>query len=127
MLKTLTFCYAALLATIVLLANVGQLQALSAHLHQLPFGDKTCHFILVGGLSFLVSATLSLRQPRRRLAVVASTIVILSVFASLEELSQSMLSHRQFEPADMLCNIAGTFVFGCAALLLPLRAIASAQ
>ena len=125
MLKTFTYCYAGLLAAILLLADTGELQVFSAWLHHVPFGDKTCHFVLVGGLSFLLSATLSVHVPHRRLAIVVSTILVLAVLSSLEECSQTMLSHRQFEPGDMLCNVAGTCVFGCAALLLPIRRIAA--
>ena len=121
MLKTLTLCYAAILTVIVLLANLGFLSQFSAWLHHLPFGDKSCHFLFVGGLSFLISATLGWHHPRHRYRMVALTIVAVSAFSSLEELSQSLLQHRQFDTGDMLCNVAGTWCFGLGALLIPAR------
>ena len=125
MLKTFTYCYAALLTTIDLLADTGSLGGLLAWLHHVPFGDKTCHFVLAGGLSFLVCATLSRRRPERRLAVVACTILVLAALTSLEECSQSLSSYRQFEPLDMLCNVTGTLAFGSAVLLLPAKKFAN--
>lgn len=121
MLKTLTLCYTFLLATIVLLTNFGFLQQFSSWLHHLPFGDKTCHFLFVGGLSFLVSATLGWHNPRHRFRMAAITIVALSAFTSLEEMSQSMLVHRRYDPADLMCNVAGTWCFGLGSLLIPMR------
>ena len=123
MLKTITYCYAALLAVIVLLANFGELRGFTAWLHRVPFGDKAAHFVLVGAFSFLVSATLSIRWPKRRLAIVAGTIFVLAALASMEELSQSALAYRQYDPADMLCNVLGICVFGGAALGLPLKRV----
>lgn len=126
MLKIVTVCYTIILAAIVLLANLGLLSEFSAWLHHLPFGDKTCHFLFVGGLSFLISATLGLHHPRHRYRMVALTIVAVSAFTSLEELSQTLLQHRKFDPGDMLCNLAGTWCFGLGALFIPVRKKTSA-
>lgn len=122
MLTKFTFVYVGLLVALVTLANTGVLSPVLVWLHQLPYGDKACHFVLVGGLSFLISSTLSLRRPRRRYVVVATTIVTIALLTSLEEFSQSMLQYRRFDRLDMLCNIAGTLVFGCATLFIPMRA-----
>jgi hypothetical protein len=53
--------------------------------------------------------------------LVAITALVLSTAASLEEFSQSLLVHRQFDTADMASNVAGIVFFGCLALLLPQR------
>lgn len=121
MLKTLTIIYACLIGAIVVLANLQTLGPLVSLVHAFPFGDKACHFLLFGGLSFLLSTTLSAARPRRRVIVVVLTVLGLAMISSLEECSQTMFSHRQFDRLDMLSNIAGTLLFGCATLLIPLH------
>lgn len=121
MLKTLTTCYAIFLILVVLLADAGYLSSLMAWLHYLPAGDKLCHFLLVGGLSFLVTASWSWHHPRYRYRLAVMTIVAISAVTCLEECSQSMLSHRRYDPGDMACNIAGSWCFGLSALLLPVK------
>lgn len=125
MLKKLTILYALFLATIVVGANTGVLKPFLDWLHMLPWGDKVCHFVLVGMLSFLVSVTLSnkiRRWPKR--TVVLGTIVILASLTSLEELSQSMLTFRRFSQGDLLANVLGTFCFGLVALFVPTQVAA---
>lgn len=122
MLKSLTLIYILLLSCIVIGADIGALSPFSTWLHHIPFGDKTCHFVFVGILSFLLSATLSMNlQRRRKRTVVLTTIAILAVLTSLEEASQSMLAYRSFSEFDMLANVAGTCVFGSLAFLIPSR------
>ena len=121
MLRKLTICYAAVLASIVLLANVGAIDGLMDLLHDVPMADKVCHFFFVGGLSFLVTATLGWHHPRHRYQLAALAILAICVLTSLEELSQTGLSHRNFDVRDMLCNIAGSWCLGLSALLLPDR------
>ena len=65
-----------------------------------------------------MTLSVHLRRKRKR-TVVISTIAVLIVLTSLEELSQSMVASRQFSELDMLANIAGTCVFGALALLIP--------
>ena len=119
MLRTLTVLYILLLAAIVIGADLGVLNPVSGWLHSVPYGDKTCHFVFVGLMSFFVSASLSMNlQRKRKRTTVLATILVLVVLTSLEEFSQSMLAHRRFSELDMLANIAGTCIFGSFALLL---------
>lgn len=119
MFRTLTVIYILLLAMIVIGADLGILRPFSGWLHSVPYGDKTCHFVFVGLMSFFISTSLSMNlQRQRKRTTVLATIVVLAVLTSLEECSQSVLAHRQFSEADMLANVAGTFVFGLLALLL---------
>jgi len=122
MLKKLTICYICCLIVIVVAADAGVLSPFLSWVHHIPFGDKACHFTLVGMLSFLISATLSVNMRRsRKRTVVLSTIATLAVLTSLEEISQSLLVARQFSELDLLANVAGTCVFGALALLIPTR------
>lgn len=129
MLRTLTVLYVLLLAVIVVGADLGVLNLFSGWLHRVPYGDKTCHFVFVGLMSFFVSASLSMHLPRKRKrTTVLATILVLVVLTSLEEFSQSVLTHRRFSEMDMLANIAGTCVFGSFALLLaPTKSNAESQ
>lgn len=120
MLKMLTTIYLCMLTAIVLAANNGVLSPWLSWLHSIPFGDKACHFFFVGVLSFLVCVTLISQRPRTgKLAIVAGTVVLLAALTSLEEMSQALLRHRQYSELDMLCNIAGTCVFGALSLFWP--------
>lgn len=120
MLKSVTVLYIVVLSVIVIGADAGVLSPFTRWLHRIPFGDKTCHFVFVGLLSFLLSASFSLRLRRRKKRVaVLATIAILIVLTSLEEMSQSWLAYRSFSRIDMLANILGTCCFGSLALLLP--------
>lgn len=120
MLKKLTIAYFCWLVFIVVGADLGLLTPLMSWLHSMPYGDKGCHFLFVGIFCFLLSASLAATQQRmsRRRAAVLGTIVLVAAVTSLEELSQSMLRHRQYSELDMLCNIAGTCVFGGLAMLI---------
>lgn len=120
MLRKLTICYLLFLAFVVVAADLGMLNVFSGWLHQIPWGDKLCHFVFVGILSFLACRTLSnqLGGGRRRIVGLA-TIACLALLTSLEELSQSALSSRQFSRFDMLANISGACAFGVLALLIP--------
>lgn len=120
MLKYVTFLYVLLLACIVAGANLGVLSPLSGWLHSVPFGDKTCHFLFVGMLSFLISTSLSINlRAKRKRTVVFTSIIILALLTSMEEASQAFLISRQFSKYDMLANVAGAFIFGAMALLVP--------
>ena len=123
MLKLLTVAYLGLITAVVISADFGLLSL--GWLHRIPFGDKGCHFVLIGILSFLLCASLSshLRAKRKR-TVVLATIVILAVLTSMEEMTHSLLPSRQFSTGDMACNIAGSFMLGSLALLMPARKLA---
>ena len=122
MLRSFSVLYILVLTAIVIGADIGFLNPVSIWLHRVPFGDKLCHFVFVGMLSFLLSASFSvhLKQKRKRF-VVFSTIITLVVLTSLEEMSQTMLVYRSFSRLDMLANISGTCLFGSLALLFPIR------
>ena len=120
MLKKLTTCYLLFLVVVVVSADLGLLASFSGWLHHVPFGDKACHFVFVGLLSFLASLTLSNQLgTKKKRTVVLLTIVSLVVLTSLEELSQSVVASRQFSRLDMLANISGACVFGALTLLIP--------
>ena len=128
MLRSLTAIYILLLGIIVIGADLGILSPFSIWLHHIPFGDKTCHFVFVGLLSFFVSASLSANLNwKRKRSVVLSTILVLVILTSLEELSQTMLAYRSFSPLDMFANIAGACIFGSFALLVRDKQLAKAN
>ena len=124
--KTLTVIYTGWLAMIVVSADIGLLSPLSGWLHGVPYRDKVCHFVFVGILSFLACMALShAHGSRRRKVVVVCTILTIALLTSLEEFSQHLFVTRQFSQLDMLCNIAGTLIFGSLALLFPISKTAS--
>ena len=126
MLKLLTVAYLGLIASIVISADIGLLSL--SWVHRIPFGDKACHFLLIGILSFLLCASLSSHlQAKRKRTVVLSTMAVVAILTSMEEMTHSLLASRQFSEGDMLCNIAGTWLLGSLALLIPPRKVSEAQ
>ena len=111
-LKWLAIVYALFLAFLVFLAGQRRYQFLFRAVRQTPYGDKVGHFLLMGLFSLLVNLALSCRKIRmgRLSALVGSVIVALVV--TVEEFSQIFVRYRRFDPADLLFDYAGIFLFG---------------
>ena len=101
----LTFIYAAILVSIVLAANAGRLPVQ----YLLPGSDKLGHFLLMGGLSFLVNLSFS-GLGRRGFTVFRVTLGLWLVVA-VEEISQIWQPRRSFEWQDLAADTAGIVVF----------------
>lgn len=91
------------LVAMVVAADNGRLRA-ARLAHEIPWGDKIGHFVLMGILAFTITAAV-----RRRHILVANTVLILVVV--LEEGSQLWLRYRHFEVLDLVANLAGIIVF----------------
>ncbi len=117
----LTAAFVALLVVIVVLADRGELPDSVSLVRRLPFGDALCHFLLVGGLAFLVNLSLRARRFRLwRLSILAGSVVV-GVVVTLEEASQAFLPQRTFSWLDLFADYAGIAVMGRAALYLVRR------
>ena len=74
---------------------------------QIPYGDKTLHFLIMATFSFLLNGCFRFRSINilNKNAYVGSLFIL--VFITLEECSQAVIPARNFEIMDMLCNYAG--------------------
>ncbi len=121
-LELVTLLFALFILSIILLADTGQLPGVLHFVHDIPYGDKIGHFLLIGILSFLTNSTALRcfpRKPPRR--VVALTCLALALFFGLEEASQILIPARRASFLDLLAGLAGITFFGWLACKRPLQ------
>lgn len=116
MIKILTTLFALFMVILIAWADSGYAWRAVNLLMQMPHGDKAAHFLLLGTLSFLVNLSLDCRK----ITVFGHNIpvgnVLIAIVITLEEGSQAFIPHRNFEILDIVCNYAGIFTFGKAAI-----------
>jgi VanZ family protein len=96
---------------IIILADRGLAAPLFGRFYAYPGGDKVAHFLILGTLTFVVTAAF---PHRRRIAgrqVLLAPLIIL-LLISLEELSQGFVAGRSLDALDWLANLAGIVVGG---------------
>lgn len=104
--------YATCLALIVAAANLGLLNPFTTFIHATRGADKLFHFALVGGLAFAINhATRCRTIPLLRRPVLIGAAICLPL-SIIEELSQSLIPTRTFDPADLLANVLGILIIG---------------
>jgi polysaccharide biosynthesis protein VpsQ len=107
-----TLLYASLLLCAVLLADTGLVPEFLQHFRHLSFVDKVTHFSLFGLLAFFANATLILKSrwsPTR--AIVTGSILVM-VIASIDELSNLVITHRTWSLGDVAANYLGILCLG---------------
>ncbi len=99
--------FIAFFITIVIIADRGEGDRWWAFVHEVPFGDKLGHLVLIGTLGLLCNLAI---RPRRVLFLprfVTRTTVVLFVLLSFEELAQALLPNRTCDFFDWVADIAG--------------------
>jgi VanZ family protein len=86
--------------------------------HRIPYDDKIAHFFLAGALSFFVNLNLGLSQVSIGKLKILKGSLLLFVFITIEECSQSLFPSRSFSLSDLFSNYAGVLCFGRAAIAL---------
>jgi polysaccharide biosynthesis protein VpsQ len=108
----ITACYAITLVGLIVAANIGWADPLRDAVEEIPGGDKLCHLILIGGLAFLMNASLAGRRMRFGwLSLLLGTAILLPLM-TLEEFSHLWLENRSFSLGDLLCNYVAIVVAG---------------
>ena len=119
--KWLAAVWALFLAAVVVSANTGAAEPAFEALKAVPWGDKLAHVLLVGVMSLLLNLSLSAARFRCGPLRVLKGTLILFVIATLDELSNLLLSHRNFDLGDLASNYVGIFCFGWLAAWLVAR------
>jgi VanZ family protein len=116
--RLFTIFYVGLILTLVFMVDQGKYINLINFVHQIPFGDKIGHFILVGLLAFSINLSLhcSTFQLLQQRILKGSFIVF--IFITLEEGSQYFIASRHFDLGDLLANYIGILFFSWLALLI---------
>jgi VanZ family protein len=111
--RRLAITFAIFLGLIILLADLGRLRFLFWILGRFENLDVLLHFVLIGTLTFLVTASLIQTFPTKNLnmIVLASIFFFLIVF-TIEEFSQIPIRGRSFSVKDLAANYLGILVFG---------------
>lgn len=114
--------YTAFLAWNVQLANHAQQHRMPVCLYALlnaPYGDKICHFFLVGWLAFLANWVFECRTVKimGRHLLIGSLLCFLA--ATCEETSQAFNPHRCIDLVDFAMNAIGVLLIGRLARWIP--------
>lgn len=117
--KRFAILFAIFLAAVILLADLGYMQVEIRILNMFPLGDKIVHFLLIGILDFLITASLIQTLPSRSpIWVAVSVAFILAVVFTIEEASQGSIHGRYASWKDLVANYAGIVFFGFMAWFL---------
>lgn len=106
--KWLTILFTLLLATIIVLANMGTMPRPIKMLYDFPGGDRAGHFILYGILAFLANRTalshISKWTPIRTILTIS---LLLFLLVGLEEWIQNFFPERTPSLVDLSFSYAG--------------------
>ena len=91
---------------VILAADTGTMPAFIRAVYNFPGGDKAGHFSLYGILAFLLARAFPRQLQVGTLSIPIVTLILL-IFATLEELSQSFFSTRSFDLLDLTCSFLG--------------------
>ncbi|HEY1172422.1 MAG TPA: VanZ family protein [Verrucomicrobiae bacterium] len=109
--RWLAAVYVLIIALVVMLANDGHYSFIFTWIRAIPDADKIGHFVLMGGLSFVVNLACGLRTftALKRPWLLGSAIV--TVIVVLEEISQAWVPTRTFDLVDLLFDFLGIYCF----------------
>jgi hypothetical protein len=111
----LTASFALALILIIFFADRGTMPGFIAALYAFPYGDKAGHFLLMGGLAFLVNLSLSCRKVKLAGRGLLLGSLIAAGLVTVEEASQLIFKSRHASLGDLGASLLGILAFGWAA------------
>jgi hypothetical protein len=117
--------YIALIVSIIVIADGKTTYRWLNFARGWPYGDKIAHFLLMGGLSFVVNWAMGCRKFALGGWRFLRGGAIVAVLVTLEEFSQLYIRYRTFDLTDLACDFAGIFLFGRLALWLTRERLSS--
>jgi len=119
--KIAAAAFALLMVVIICIANQGEGGRWWTFIDRIPYGDKLGHVGLMGTLCLLCNLAFFPRYLRfPRLPVTRVTAVLL-LLVTLEEISQAFIPTRNFDPLDLLADVAGLAIGQAAGTFLRTR------
>ena len=110
--KILLGFYVLILAFIIYLADNKGTAYLLNFVRNVPYGDKIGHFLLMGGLSFLLNLALNAKTVKFwKFGYLLGSLIVL-VVVTIEEFSQIFIRGRTFDLTDLAADFLGIFLFG---------------
>lgn len=111
--RKLAVAFSIFILLVIVAADLGYLRFALQLLERVENLDKVLHFLLIGTLTFLVSAGFIESFPNRSLnSIVLRTMIFMLIFFTIEEVSQLPIRGRSFSLIDLAANYLGIFVFG---------------
>lgn len=110
--RWLAVIYSLIIIFIIIVADSGQYRFIFQLVHQVPFGDKFGHFILIGLLALVINLALQGRKIQVFNYSLLQGSVIIAILVMLEELSQFFIKNRTFDLGDLLFDFIGIVVSG---------------
>ena len=106
---------------VIFVADRGLLRPIFAFISAHPGSDKVGHFILIGGMAFLLNLSLGVREVRwLGLGWLVGSVLVGTVF-TLEEFSQIWIPSRTFDFLDLAGDYTGILFFGWLAKRVAMR------
>jgi hypothetical protein len=108
----LTLGWLAFITGIIICADEGALKWVYAFVGTHPGTDKIGHFLLIGGMAFLLNIALGLREVRGLgMPWLVGSLIVGAVF-TIEEISQIWIPSRSFDLLDLAGDFGGILFFG---------------
>ncbi|MGP1720437.1 VanZ family protein [Shewanella frigidimarina] len=96
---------------IIYLANTGSQSVFFDVIKHVPYGDKICHMLLFGLLTFVANLALQSRHfTLGRLPLYYGTVLV-SIFVLSEEISQGFIPSRTLDIIDLVADAVGIILF----------------
>jgi len=115
--RWIALIYITIIILIIVMADSGQYGYVFKLVHQIPYGDKLGHFILIGLLALVVNLSLQCKKITVFNYSVLQGSAIVVALTMLEELSQFFIANRSFDLMDLLFDFIGIFVFSHIAVM----------
>jgi hypothetical protein len=108
----LPFGYFAVIVLIIVLADRKDMAFVFGWIRERPGLDKICHFLLIGGLAFVVNYGLCGREMRiGKMSFLLGSVTV-GILCLLEEVSQLFIPSRTFDLVDLTADFLGIWLIG---------------
>ena len=87
-------------------ANTNSNHPMFVFIRQMKHLDKVLHFLLYGGLTFLIHLAVN-----RRFFKIPTSILLVGSFALIEEITQIWIDSRNFDFLDLTADVLGIVCF----------------
>ncbi|AZG74345.1 VanZ family protein [Shewanella livingstonensis] len=107
----ITAAFFSFIVWIIYLANTGSHSIFFDLIKPMPYGDKVCHMLLFGLLTFVTNLALQSRHFQLgRLPLYYGTVLV-SIFVLSEEISQGFIPSRTLDIIDLVADAVGITLF----------------
>jgi hypothetical protein len=97
---------------IIFIADRGGLRPFFEWIAEHPGSDKAGHFVLIGGLAFMLNVALGMRRCAVGPFRLAFGGLLIGIAITIEEISQIWIPSRKFDFGDLAANYAGIICAG---------------